>query len=125
MNESYHSELKNIDFLEKSTNRDRPINPNYEDNNNDRLIDVKFSDLKDSPLNLANKTSETILIPILKKFIYLLKKATNFYKVRFLNENILYFIDDISHFSRKTAFLKKNVIIFNSKIFFSFIIDKN
>ena len=48
----------------------------------------------------AEKPSETLLLPIIKKFIYRLKKTTSFHKFKSFQNNILSFLNDKAYFSK-------------------------
>lgn len=74
-----------------------------EDLNNENKEREKFKNLnlstlfgiKDFRNILGNKESEGILIPLIRKFIYKLKKNTLFYKYKHLNEKNVAMINDI------------------------------
>lgn len=68
------------------------INLNHKEKKN---IDLE------TPLPFSIKTSKTMLLPLLRKFIYILKKETGFYKLKSLNQKALELINDNSHFSTK------------------------
>jgi len=58
--------------------------------------------INDEPLK------KTLLLPLLKKFIYVLKKSTSFYKFKCLTENAYYLINDRSYIY--TDFQFQNVL---------------
>ena len=45
------------------------------------------------------KTARTVLLPLLRRFIYILKRETGFYKFKSLTENGLALLNDNSYFS--------------------------
>ena len=57
------------------------------------------------------KPIKTVLLPLLRKFIYILKKDTGFYKFKSLNENGFVLLNDKSHFP---------VVLESKNVFFYF-----
>lgn len=47
------------------------------------------------------KTARTVLLPLLRKFIYILKRETRFYKFKSLTEDGFALLNDNSYFSLK------------------------
>jgi len=85
--------------------------PSYEE--------ISFNKQKD-PIGLNSEQkindeppTKTLLLPILKKFIYVLKKSTKFYKFKSLTENAYSLINDPSDIYTKIQ--SQNVFFFFSK----------
>jgi len=56
------------------------------------------SKLKKSKEEAITTLSDTIIIPLLRKFIYHLKKSTEFFRFKSINENGFFLINDNSYF---------------------------
>ena len=65
----------------------------------------------DSLFDKTMKRTKTVLLPLLRKFIYILKKETGFYKFKSLNENGFFLLNDKSHFP---------VVLESKNVFFYF-----
>ena len=65
----------------------------------------------DSLFDKTMKRTKTVLLPLLRKFIYILKKDTGFYKFKSLNENGFVLLNDKSHFP---------VVLESKNVFFYF-----
>ena len=62
--------------------------------NKERKDDDDVDKLSDKTI----KTTKTVLLPLLRKFIYILKKETGFYKFKSLNESGFSLLNDSSHY---------------------------
>ena len=80
---------------------------------------VKFEEENEESMQTINriceKPSEAILIPLIKKFIYILKKSTGFYKLKSMTEASFLLINDLTYFTSKNDIKARNVK--NLKIF--------
>ena len=69
----------------------------------------------DLPNQLIQSTTKTMIIPLLRKFIYVLKKETGFFKLKCLNDNGLALLSDNSHFPITLDAKNVNFSFFYSK----------
>ncbi len=97
--------LSTQNLATKSLRREsKPNITRFNDENGENLIEIG---------RICEKPSESIIIPLIKKFIYILKKSTGFYKLKSMSEASFLLLNDLSHFSSKNDIKAKKVTILN------------